>query len=93
MQRVKVLVDGRVQGVGYRYFVQKQALRYGVSGHVKNLPGGKVEIDAEGDVDKVRDFLEHCYKGPPMARVDLFHRLDVTPYGYTRFRILHHEEL
>lgn len=93
MQRVKVLVDGRVQGVGYRYFVEKQAVRYGISGHVKNLPGGKVEIDAEGEVDQIRDFLEQCHQGPPMARVDLFHRLDVTPYGHTRFRILHHEEL
>ncbi len=93
MQRVKVLVDGRVQGVGYRYFVHKQAVRFGVSGHVKNLPGGKVEIDAEGELDNMRDFLEHCYHGPPSAQVDLFHRLDVTPYGYTRFRILHQEDL
>lgn len=93
MQRVKVLVDGRVQGVGYRYFVQKQAVKFHVSGYVKNLPGGKVEIDAEGEGDSLRDFLEHCYQGPPSARVDLFHRLDVIPFGYTRFRILHQEDL
>ncbi|TCO11057.1 acylphosphatase [Natronoflexus pectinivorans] len=93
MQRVKVLVDGRVQGVGYRYFVNNKATRYGIKGYVKNLPGGQVEIDAEGDVGQLREFLESCYQGPPMARVDNFHRKQVTPYGYTRFRILHHEDL
>ena len=89
MQRVKVLVDGRVQGVGYRYYVHQQALQCGINGHVKNLPGGKVEIDAEGEVGRIRDFMDRCHQGPSMARVDMFHRTDVTPYGYTRFRILH----
>jgi acylphosphatase len=92
MQRVKVMVDGRVQGVGYRYYVHQQANRYQINGHVKNLPGGAVEIDAEGEPEKLNRFLSLCSSGPSMARVDLFHRQEVVPYGYTRFRILHNED-
>lgn len=49
MERIKVIVEGRVQGVGYRYFVKRQADTHQVKGHVKNLSGGAVEIDAEGE--------------------------------------------
>ena len=87
MQRVKVMVDGRVQGVGYRYFVHQQANHHQINGYVKNLPGGAVEIDAEGEPEKLNRFLNICSSGP-----DMFHRQEVVPYGYTRFRILHNED-
>ncbi len=92
MQRVKVMVDGRVQGVGYRYFVNQQAGQYKINGYVKNLPGGKVEIDAEGEPELLNRFLNVCSAGRGLARIDLFHRQDVVPYGYTRFRIMHSDD-
>ena len=89
MKRVRIIIGGRVQGVGFRYFVQENANRFGINGYVKNMPGGNVEVDAEGDQDKLDDFFEKCRQGPPQASVDLFQISDVPVYGYTRFRIRH----
>ena len=49
MRRVRMIVCGRVQGVGYRYYVKEQAQKLGIKGYVRNLPGGEVEVDAEGE--------------------------------------------
>lgn len=87
MKRVRVIIGGRVQGVGFRYFVKEKAGNYGINGYVKNVPGGNVEIDAEGESDSLDDFLLKCRQGPPSSRVDEFHIQDVPEYGYTRFRI------
>jgi acylphosphatase len=55
--------------------------------------GGKVEIDAEGEPQMLDRFLHICSTGPSMARVDTFHRQQVVPFGYTRFRIMHNDDL
>ena len=89
MKRVRIIIGGRVQGVGFRYFVQENANRYGINGYVKNMPGGNVEVDAEGDQEKLDKFIDKCRQGPPQASVDLFQISDVPEYGYTRFRIRH----
>ncbi len=89
MERVKVIVGGHVQGVGFRYFVKRQAEEYRINGFVKNLPGGKVEIDAEGESDLLEQFMAACQQGPPHGIVSMFHQQKVTLYGYTRFRIMH----
>lgn len=70
--RVRVLVDGRVQGVAYRFFAEKYAARLGVTGWVRNLPDGRVEVVAEGTSDRVEAFLERLKEGPSLARVDGF---------------------
>jgi acylphosphatase len=92
MQRVRIIIGGRVQGVGFRYFVQENARHFGIKGYVKNMPGGNVEIDAEGDSVALDDFLQECRLGPPHAKVESFHIQDVPVYGYTRFRIKHGED-
>jgi acylphosphatase len=53
----RVLYDGRVQGVGFRYTAQGLAGGYAVGGHVRNLKGGQVELVAEGAADQVDAFL------------------------------------
>jgi acylphosphatase len=92
MEREKVLVDGKVQGVGYRYFVHQTAKRLNINGYVKNIAGGAVEIDAEGEPEELREFLRICNQGPEFARVDLFQHHKVTAFGYTRFRIMHNDD-
>jgi acylphosphatase len=70
--RVHVYVDGRVQGVAYRFFAEKYAARLGLSGWVRNLPDGRVEVLAEGPAGPVETFLERLAEGPRLARVDAF---------------------
>ncbi len=89
MERVRIIVGGHVQGVGFRYFVKRQAEVYQINGFVKNLPGGTVEIDAEGDPDRLEFFMNACRKGPTHGEVNMFHQQKVATFGYTRFRIKH----
>ena len=66
----RFLVSGRVQGVGFRYFTQDIARREGLTGLVRNLPDGRVEVIAEGD-DTAVDRLEAALRqGPPRSRID-----------------------
>jgi acylphosphatase len=58
MDEARVLVSGRVQGVGYRYFVRDAALRHGILGWVKNNPDGTVSIIAAGEREDLEEFLD-----------------------------------
>lgn len=68
--RVRVLLDGRVQGVGFRYWTQKTALKQGVAGWVRNLEDGRVETVLEGTSVAVEQMLSLLKRGPIAARVD-----------------------
>jgi acylphosphatase len=68
--RVSVKVEGRVQGVGFRHFTYKTAIRLGLTGWVRNLPDGGVEALAEGPRQRVEEWLEALKKGPPASRVE-----------------------
>jgi acylphosphatase len=68
--RVRVLVSGRVHGVAFRYFAQRSAASLGITGWVRNLSDGRVEVLAEGRREKVDPFLDRLAAGPRMARVD-----------------------
>lgn len=67
--RRRILVAGRVQGVGYRLSCAHVASRLGVDGYVRNLPDGRVEIVAAGDPEQVERLVSWCRIGPPAARV------------------------
>ena len=69
-KRLHAFVEGRVQGVGFRYFVESRANLYGLKGWVRNLPDGRVEVVAEGDEILLKELLEDIKKGPSLARVD-----------------------
>jgi len=66
----RFLVSGRVQGVGFRFFVESTAAREGLHGWVRNLPDGRVEAVAEGDASAVERFERALQHGPRGARVD-----------------------
>ena len=70
MKRIHLIISGLVQGVGYRAWVIEQANRLGISGWVKNLPDGSVEVAAESGEKTLKQFITVCRKGPPEARVD-----------------------
>lgn len=65
----RFLVSGRVQGVGFRFFVEEAARREGVRGWVANLPDGRVEVLAEGDEEAVTRLEHKVRRGPTAARV------------------------
>ena len=69
MSRVEVKVEGRVQGVGFRYFIMRNAENLGLSGYVRNMPDGSVEIDAEGSKDKLDRLIAAAEKGPSASYV------------------------
>lgn len=86
--RVRVIVDGRVQGVAYRFYAEKHAARLGVTGWIKNLADGRVEVLAEGLAEPIADFLERLKEGPRLARVEAFDVRRETPTGeFPDFRI------
>ena len=65
-----VILRGRVQGVGFRWWTCRQATGSGIRGTVRNLPDGSVEVRAAGPDDELARFLEAIRRGPPGARVD-----------------------
>ncbi len=67
--RLHVLIQGRVQGVGFRYATYREAHALGLHGWVRNLPGGKVEAEFEGPKDVLEQMLDWCRQGPSLARV------------------------
>jgi len=66
---VQVKVIGRVQGVAFRWEAQREALRLGVTGWVRNEPDGAVAAHLEGDDEAVDAMVAWCREGPPAARV------------------------
>jgi acylphosphatase len=69
-----VIVHGRVQGVGFRAFVEYEALKHGVGGWARNRRDGSVEAVFAGEAAAVSAMIEVCGKGPPGARVDALHQ-------------------
>lgn len=77
----RYLVTGRVQGVGFRYFTADCARREGLHGTVRNLPDGRVEAVADGDVESLTRFEAALRRGPSRARVDEVIVDDLEPLG------------
>jgi acylphosphatase len=66
----EILVAGRVQGVGYRNFVERKASQLGLLGYVMNLRDGKVRVRVEGSREVIEELARDLGKGPPLARVE-----------------------
>jgi acylphosphatase len=67
--RLKAVVKGEVQGVGYRWAVQRQAHQLGLTGYAENLPDGSVHIEAEGEPDRLDELESFLHQGPHWAEV------------------------
>ena len=64
------IVHGLVQGVAFRHYTRATAARLNLSGFVRNLPNGSVEIEAEGPAGPLRELAEWIHHGPDYARVE-----------------------
>ena len=88
MVRRRVIVHGRVQGVGFRFILARAAQTRGVAGWVRNRPDGTVEAVFEGERDAVESLVRFCGEGPRGAaveRVEVFE--DEEPDGLRRFDV------
>lgn len=79
MKSVYILIGGRVQGVGFRYFAQYKAEELQITGWVLNTPEGKVEIEASGEPEKLEIFTDWMRVGPARAVVKTFFTSEITP--------------
>ena len=87
MVRRRVVVEGRVQGVGYRASCAAQAQAFGVAGTVRNLPDGRVEAVFEGSHEAVAALVAWCERGPGYAHVRRVDVVEEDPVGESGFRI------
>ena len=67
--RARARIEGVVQGVGFRWFILRTAQQYGLTGWVRNLSDGSVQVEAEGMRELVEAFLEQARSGPRFSRV------------------------
>ena len=90
MHHLRLLIRGRVQGVGFRYFVAHEARALGLGGEVRNRSDGAVEVAAEGDASRLRELVDIVRHGPPGARVSgVEEEWSEGPTHHRGFRIAH----
>lgn len=70
IKQARVLISGFVQGVGFRHFVRNKALEIGLTGWVRNLPDGRVEVVLQGSKEKIEEMIRLCKKGPFLGEVE-----------------------
>jgi acylphosphatase len=70
---VKITISGRVQGVGFRYYIWRFCKDRRITGFVRNLSNGNVEIFAEGDKKDLEELIEYANSGPSSAKVTSCH--------------------
>ena len=87
MIRVRAVVSGTVQGVGFRWATRREAVRLGLAGFVRNRADGSVEVEAEGDADAVGQLVRWLESGPAAAQVSQVNIDGRPPLGVTGFDI------
>lgn len=65
----KILLSGRVQGVGFRFFVEPRAKKYNIAGYVRNMFDNKVEVVCQGEKENLELFIKEIKKGPTFSIV------------------------
>ena len=87
MAAYRYVVAGRVQGVGYRYFVLREAERLGVAGFARNLSDGRVEVVAEASEEALAELETRLRRGPSFAAVEGVERAPIASRGDAGFHI------
>lgn len=87
MTTYKILVGGRVQGVGYRNYIFRTAMELNINGYVKNLEGGEVQIMAEAKKDVLENFLDYCKKGSDRSEVKSVDYEEISSLELNNFEI------
>jgi acylphosphatase len=83
----RFVVRGYVQGVGFRYFAQREATRLGLTGWVRNLDDGRVEVHAQGSAASLDEFAGALHRGPRFADVRGVEVVEASMLKYQGFHI------
>ena len=86
-KQVKLIIHGKVHGVGFRFSCMEAAYRIGVTGFVKNKKDGTVYVEAEGPEENIEQFIKWCHKGPTWARINKVEIEAGELKGYQTFEI------
>ena len=89
MKRIVIDIEGRVQGVFFRYSTKKTAKKLGLEVYAQNMADGSVHIEAQGSKEKLEELLEFAKEGPRMARVDDIeyeYKEPVENFGHHRYK-------
>lgn len=87
IKNFELIIEGRVQGVGFRNFVYIRALKYNIKGYVKNTSGGDVEIYCSGESSDLDKFIEEVKKGPSFSFVTNIKIFDSPEINQEEFEI------
>lgn len=87
MKSVSITVTGKVQGVFFRASAKDIAEKLDVRGFAQNLPDGSVYIEAEGDEENIKQFIDWCQQGPPRASVSNVNITEAELKNFQRFDI------
>jgi len=87
IRHYKIVVKGRVQGVGYRYNAQAAAHKHNLTGYVRNQHDGSVLIHAEGVEEGLQKFIDWCNTGPRLAEVSELNAEEMKPEGFKTFEV------
>ena len=87
--RLDLVIEGRVQGVGYRYSAKIKAESLGIRGSVQNLRDRSVFVTAQGKKEAMDNFVRWCYKGPPGAIVRNIEKVQGKSEKFSEFRVLY----
>ena len=90
IKKLEIVISGRVQGVGFRYFTLQKAIALNIKGYVRNTYEGKVEVVAIAEKTAINNFVMELHKGPRMSVVENIEIVELTTVGnYKNFRIEH----
>jgi acylphosphatase len=87
VKTVSLTIKGRVQGVGFRYFVMRTAMQLGVNGYVMNCADGNVYVEAEADDSVLVQFIDLCSIGPSRSNVEDVVIRELEPKKFADFNI------
>ena len=87
--RLDLVIEVRVQGVGYRYYAKMEAESLGIRGSVQNLSDGSVFVTAQGEKEAMDNFVRWCDKGPPGATVRKIEKVQGKTEEFREFSVLY----
>ena len=86
--RVRILIEGRLQAINFRYHTQQQAKKLGLVGFIRTLSDGRTEIEAQGDKDDIEKLLAWCQEEPQGSQIrSIFYRYDEPNDRYADFNV------